>query len=51
MIQIMKTGQVITRNGKHIKATPITAELYLRDQLSKSTADPMNEILEHFEKK
>ena len=50
MVQIMKTGQVVTRNSKHIKATPIMAKQFLRDQLHKSTTDPVDEILKHFEK-
>ena len=38
------------RNHKHIKATPITAKQYLRDQLTKNTADPLNYILKCYEK-
>ena len=26
-VQVMKTGQLITRNSKHVKATPITADI------------------------
>ena len=50
MICITKTGQIVTRNSKHVKATPITAEQYLLDQLSKSNVDIMDDILKHFEK-
>ena len=31
----MKTGQLIIRVSKYVKASPITAEQYLRDQFSK----------------
>ena len=40
---IAKTGQVIFRNSKHMKATSITSKQYLRDQLSK---DRKTEMLE-----
>ena len=50
MIQIMERGQVVTRHSKHIEVTPTTAEQYLMDQLGKSTADPVDIILQHFEK-
>ena len=36
-------------NNKQIKATPITAEQYLRDQITKNTAGPVDEILKHYE--
>ena len=50
MIQIMMTGWGVTRNSKCTKVIPITAEQNLRNQFSKSTADPVVEILRHFEK-
>ena len=50
MIRISKTGYVVTSNSKHIKATPIIAEQYLRDQINKNTADPVNDILKNYEK-
>ena len=50
MINITKTGQLITRNSKHLKATPITAEQYHQDQLSKITVDTVDDILKHIEK-
>ena len=31
-----KTGLLITRNSKHVKATPITAKQYLQDQLNEN---------------
>ena len=31
IIWVTKTRRTITRNSKHIKATPITAEQYLKD--------------------
>ena len=34
-IHMTKTGQLITRNRKHVKVMPITSKQYLRDQLSK----------------
>ena len=49
MIHITKTGQIVTRNRKHINATPIAAEQYLQDQLS--NVDMLDDILKHFEKK
>ena len=33
-ITITRIGHIVTRNSKHIKTTPITAEQYLRDQLT-----------------
>ena len=44
-IRITKTGHIITRNSKHIKTTPITAEQYLRDQFTCHTKDSLNKIL------
>ena len=49
-IKQIKSGWVVTRNNKHIKATPTTAKQYLRDQLSKNTTNTVDEILKHFEK-
>ena len=34
MIRFSKTDQVVIRNSKHIKATPVTAKQYLRDQIN-----------------
>ena len=50
VIRISERGQIVTRNSKHIKATPITAEQYLRDQINENTTDPLNEILKNYEK-
>ena len=50
MIRITKTDQVVMRNNILIKATPITAEQYLRVQLTNNTADPVDKILKHYEK-
>ena len=50
MIRISKTGWIVIRNSKHVKATPITAEQYLSDQINKNTTDPFNEILKNYEK-
>ena len=47
MMHITKTGQIVTRNRKHIKETPITAEQYFWDQVNKTTVD---DILKTFEK-
>ena len=33
-IRIRMTGCIVTRNSKHIKVAPITAEQYLKDQIS-----------------
>ena len=38
------------KNSRHMKATPIIVKQYLRDQLTKSTGNPLDDILEHFEK-
>ena len=45
-----KTGQIITRNRKHIKATPTTTEQCLQDLLRRNTVDRLDDILKHFEK-
>ena len=38
------------RSSKHLKATPLTSEEFLRDQLSKDrTRDTLEDILKHFE--
>ena len=50
MIHITKTGQIITRNRKHIKAAPIIAKQYPWDQLSKNTVHMIDNIQKHFEK-
>ena len=50
MICITKTGQLITRTSKQVKATPITAEQYLLHQLNKNTVDTVDDILKQFEK-
>ena len=50
MIRISKTGWGVRKNSKHIKATPITGKQYLKDQINKKTADPINEILKNYEK-
>ena len=50
-IIVTKTGQLITRNSKHVKPTQITAEQYLCDQLDKHIViDPLDDILGHTEK-
>ena len=50
IIWITMTWRMITRNKKHIKATPITAWKYLQDQLDKHTkTDPLEDILKHCE--
>ena len=43
-LQVTKAGHIITRNSKHMKSTPITAEQYLRDQLTQHTEDPQQNI-------
>ena len=45
----IKKGCLITRNSKHIKTTPITAEQYLWDQLTWHTDDPPYKILKQYE--
>ena len=41
---------MITRNSKHMKATPIIAEQYLWDQLGKHTKiDPLEYLLKQYE--
>ena len=49
MIHITKSGQKVTKR-KHIKATSITAEQYIWDQLIKNTVDRLHDILKYFEK-
>ena len=49
MIRISKTGHIVTINSKPIKTPPLTTEQYLRDQINKITADPVNEILKNYE--
>ena len=44
-IHITKMGWLLTRNSKHVKATPITAEQYLEDQVGKHTkTDPLEDF-------
>ena len=50
MIRISNTGQIVTRNSRHMNAIPITAKQYLRDQINKNTTDPLDEILKNYEK-
>ena len=50
MIHIAKTGQIVTRNSKHMKETPITIEQYFWNQLSKGIVETVDDILKHFEK-
>ena len=49
IIRFTKTGCIITRNSKHIKTTPITAEQYLRDQHTHHAEDPLDKILKQYE--
>ena len=44
-IRVTKMGCIITRKSKQIKTTPITAEKYLRDQLTQHTEDPLDKTL------
>ena len=48
-IRITRTGCIVTRNSQHIKTTPITAEQYLRDQLTQDMDDPVDRILKQYE--
>ena len=49
---IAKTGRMITRSGKHVKATLIMAEQYQWDQLSKHIkTDPLEDFLKQYENK
>ena len=50
MNTLTKTGWIVNRNTKHIKATSKTAKQYLGDQITKNTTDPVDEILKHYEK-
>ena len=46
-LQVTKTGRIITCNRQHIKPTPITAESFLHNQVSKHTkTDPLDTILD-----
>ena len=47
MKHITKTDRLITKNSKHVKATLITSEQYLQDQVSRNTVD---DFLKYFEK-
>ena len=50
IIWVTKTGRMIIRYSKQIKATLVTAEKYLWDQLGKHTKwDPVEEFLKHWE--
>ena len=44
-----KTDHMITGKSKHIKTTPISAEHYLRDQLTWHTEDPVDKIFKQYE--
>ena len=47
----MNTGWLITRNSKHVMASPITVEHYLREKLSKDRqTETLQDKLRHFEK-
>ena len=49
-IQVTKTGRIITHNKQHIRPTPITAENFPCNQLSKhSKTDPLDTILDHIQ--
>ena len=48
-IRVTKIGCIITRKSKYIKAKPITAEQYLRDQLTQHMEDPLDKILKQHE--
>ena len=49
-IQLTKTGCIINRNSKNIKATLITGEQYIRDQLTQHTEDFLDKTLKHCKK-
>ena len=44
-----QTGITITRNSKHVKVTPITAEQYLRPAIQYTKSDPVEEFLKQYE--
>ena len=45
-VLVIKTGQLIMRNSKHVKMIPITADKYLRDQLyNDRKTDTLQDIL------
>ena len=48
-ISITVTGYIVTRNSKHIKTTPITAEQYLKDHLTQHTNDLVERMLKQYE--
>ena len=50
MMCITKTGQLATRNRKHIKENPATGGQYLWDQWRENTVDVLDNILQYFEK-
>ena len=43
------TCHIVTKNSKHIKTSTITAEQYLRNQLTQHTDDPVDRILRQYE--
>ena len=49
-IRLTKTGCIINRNSKCIKATPIKDKQYPRDQLNQHAEDPPDKILKQYEK-
>ena len=49
-IRPTKTDHIVYRNSKHITATPMTTEQYLRDQITRHPADPVDEILQQYGK-
>ena len=48
-IRVTKTGFNTTGNSKHIKMTPITAEQYLRDQLTWYREDLLDKTSKQYE--
>ena len=50
-VQVTKMGWLITKNSKHIKPTPITAEQYPRFRLSRGReTDTLEDIIKDFER-
>ena len=51
-VYVMKTGCVITRTKRQVRATPILAEDYLRKETFKANRpqadDKLNELIDHF---
>ena len=54
IVGVTETEHILTRTKKHMTATPISIEEYLRNEISKTntpqTADRCNDLMEYFPK-